>query len=113
MLNPLWRYQRGKTTLKDVMVICGENSSKNHGNMNPSIFCKIGLIHFQSMFTALNIEPESDTEDEVDNTKEIQVSPKTCSTSPSFICELDRRSLETLPERFEVTLPGSPVLRPS
>ena len=28
----------------------------------------------QSMFTALNIEPESDSDDEIDNSKEIQVS---------------------------------------
>ena len=73
MLNPLWHCQRGETTVEDV--ICGENSRKHHGNLGPSIISKIGLTSVQSTFTALNIEPESDTEDEVDNTKEIQVIP--------------------------------------
>lgn len=52
------------------------------------------------MFTALNIEPESDSEDDIDNSKEIQARVHSSSVLVMPILHaVDRRSTQTIPKR--------------
>ena len=60
----------------------------------------------QTSFVALNIEPESDSEDEIDDSKEIQVGlsiyrTNTCRIMPYHYA--DRRGLKALPECTQTT----------
>ena len=56
-------------------------------------------VFIQAAFTALNVEPESDSEEELDDTQEIQVS--ICNpTAETHLTDSfpDRGSSETVPE---------------
>ena len=62
--------------------------------------------HLQTSFTALNIIPDSDSDSEIDNTLELQVSFATFSVSKrvwliSWMTQIDRRGIENLPESYQ------------
>lgn len=72
------------------------------------------LMKCQTSFVALNIEPEDDSEDEIDDSKEIQVGHM---SDPWEYCRCrilnnrtDRRGFETLPSRLEIAFAGAQFL---
>lgn len=70
----------------------------------------MALMYEQASFVALNIEPEEDSEDEIDDSKEIQVPIK---RGYVFVLKeksnlfLDRRSFEAVSNRIKIPISGA------
>ena len=65
----------------------------------------------KSTFTALNLEPEDDDDNEIDDSKEIQAKLLTYPLILHILTKPDRRSPQTLPERAQIPQSGTKVLQ--